>query len=95
MVKKDSELSSYSFVSFRVACPINIFEALLDAKNWPSYCQIREFDMVQKNSSGIRLNSERSKSAEEGSSTSHEQNNLTSKNEEAPQTADMEMETAQ
>lgn len=64
LVKKDRELASYSFVSFRVTCPANMFDTLIDAKNWPTYCQIREFDMQQKTSSGVRLNQQSPKGTE-------------------------------
>lgn len=47
LVKKDRDISTYSFVSFRVTCSADIFNTLLDAEKWPNYCQIREFDLNQ------------------------------------------------
>lgn len=64
LVKKDKELSSYSFVSFKITCPVNMFHTLMDVKIWPNYSQIREFDLDQKISSGIRLNQQRSDETE-------------------------------
>lgn len=58
LVKKDREISSYSFVSFRVTCSVDTFNTLLDVSNWPNYCKIREFDLEQKMSSGVTLNRE-------------------------------------
>ena len=52
LVKKDKDLETYSFVSFKVACPASIFKTLMDAEKWPSYCQIREFDLDLKTSTG-------------------------------------------
>lgn len=55
LVKKDRELSSYNYISFRVTCTTDIFETLLDSTNWPSYCFIREFEMEQKDSNGAQM----------------------------------------
>lgn len=48
LVKKDRVLSSYSFVSFSVACTTEIFKSLMDEEKWPSYCEIREFKLDQR-----------------------------------------------
>lgn len=58
LVKKDRDLSEYSFVSFRVACSAELFNILLDAKKWPSYCQIREFKIEPAQPMGARINNE-------------------------------------
>lgn len=56
LVKKDRELSSYSFVSFKISCPESNFGTFLDPKNWPSNCRLREFEMDRQMSDGARLN---------------------------------------
>lgn len=43
LVKKDRDISEYSFVSFCIMCSSNLFGTLMDVKNWPSYSRIREF----------------------------------------------------
>lgn len=54
LVKKDRELSSYSFVSFRITCTLDLFTALLDADKWPSSVEIREFEVVPRDI-GVKL----------------------------------------
>lgn len=54
LVKKDREISSYSFVSFRITCSLELFDTLMDAKNWPSSVIIREFENSR---SGVNLGS--------------------------------------
>lgn len=56
LVSKDKLISTYSFVSFRIICPENTFSTLLDANKWPSQCQIREFEMERRSSTGYMLN---------------------------------------
>lgn len=56
LVKKDKELATYNFVSFRITCTVDVFDTLLDEKNWPSYCYIREFEMNQQTSTGPQSN---------------------------------------
>lgn len=89
LVKKDCDLSEYSFVSFRLTCATNIFETLLDAQNRPHYCQIREFDMKRKISTGVRLDQQSSATPEQRTTISDE-----SKNEGAPTNVTMEVETS-
>lgn len=50
LVKRDRELSEYSFVSFSVACTAETFNVLMNIEKWPSYCQIREFELEPKRS---------------------------------------------
>lgn len=56
LVKRDREISSYSFVSFKVNCSANLFKELLDENKWPNTCKIREFDNKIRTSPGSRLN---------------------------------------
>lgn len=58
LVKKDRDLSEYSFVSFRIACSDEMFNALLDVNKWPSYSQIREFKLEPIKSISGRINNE-------------------------------------
>ena len=46
LVKKDRDLTSYSFVSFRVTCTADFFDALMDPKIWPSTVTVREFEAI-------------------------------------------------
>lgn len=94
LVKKDRDLSTYSFVSFKIACPENIYNTLMDAEKWPSYCQIREFDMDLKTSMGVKLNVESTANNDE-SSKPDEQNLNNSKNEESQMHEAMDAETVQ
>lgn len=55
LVKKDRDISTYSFVSFKIGCPVNLFDTLSKPSNWPSYCQIREFKLDMNASAGVRL----------------------------------------
>lgn len=54
LVKKDREISSYSFVSFRVTCSLELFELLMNAELWPASVNIREFEQ-SSNKNGISL----------------------------------------
>lgn len=56
LVKKDRDISEYSFISFCIACPANLFETLMDENKWPSNSQIREFKMTSNPSTGAKLN---------------------------------------
>jgi len=53
LVKKDRDISTYSFVSFSIRCPANLFEILMDATKWPERCDIREFKMDTNNTSTV------------------------------------------
>lgn len=56
LVKKDRELSSYTFISFKITCPERMLQTLLDPSKWPSSCQIREFEVDRITSNdGARL----------------------------------------
>lgn len=55
LVKKDRDISEYSFISFKVACSAELFEELMDVKKWPSYCLIREFKIDMGPSIGTQL----------------------------------------
>lgn len=55
LVKKDRDISTYSFVSFRVTCSASNFATLMDPTCWPSSSQIREFELEQGSSVGVRL----------------------------------------
>lgn len=67
LVKKDRELSSYSFVSFKITCSESNFDTLLNPNYWPSNSQIREFEMDRQMSNGARLNDVKSKTANHSS----------------------------
>lgn len=56
LVKKDRDISTYSFVSFRITCSQSNFTTLMQTHHWPSNSVIREFDLEQKSSVGVRLN---------------------------------------
>lgn len=56
LVKKDRELSTYSFVSFCIMCSANVFDTLMDVNKWPAYSQIREFEITAAPSTGTKLN---------------------------------------
>lgn len=55
LVKKDRDISEYSFVSFRIACKIEHFNRLMDPMYWPSNSLIREFDLNRRTSNGAKL----------------------------------------
>lgn len=57
LVKKDRDLSSYTFVSFRVTCSTSNFAKLIDPMYWPSNCQMREFEFEQRSSMAVKFNS--------------------------------------
>lgn len=40
LVKKDRDISTYSFVSFRITCSSTNFNILMDPRHWPSNSQI-------------------------------------------------------
>lgn len=56
LVKKDRDLSEYTFVSFKVGCSAELFSTLLDKSKWPSNCHIREFNVEPIELEGTRLN---------------------------------------
>lgn len=56
LVKKDRDISMYSFVSFCIMCSANLFDTLMDVNKWPSYSQIREFELNSNPSTGAKLN---------------------------------------
>lgn len=56
LVKKDRDISTYSFVSFRITCTETNFTKLMDPIYWPSNCQIREFELEQQSFTGAKLN---------------------------------------
>ncbi len=80
LVKKDRDISTYSFVSFRITCSPSNFATLMDPTYWPSNSQLREFDLNRKSSMGVRLNREST------------DNNSEPKNEEPITTDPMEVE---
>lgn len=55
LVKKDREISSYSFVSFRINCSSANFNTLMNPMYWPSNSQLREFEIERNASVGARL----------------------------------------
>lgn len=103
LVKKDKELSTYSFISFKVSCSVDIFNVLIDPTKWPRNTRIREFDLERKSSSGIKLTQQRSPDTEEppidhGTTNrivfiESQRNNDQSKNDQEPPIANMETET--
>lgn len=78
LVKKDRDISSYSFVSFRITCSAANFATLINPMYWPSNSQIREFDLERKSSVGVKLNQESNS------------NDSEPKNEEPPMNATMD-----
>lgn len=58
LIKKDREVSSYTFISFKITCPANLFGGLMDVNKWPANVQIREFTMSPRPSIGVRLGEE-------------------------------------
>lgn len=71
LVKKDRDISTYSFVSFKIGCPANLLDTLLDVKNWPQYCQIREFNLEMTASVGAKLNGSPAKNDQATSHVNH------------------------
>lgn len=55
LVKRGVDLSEYSFVSFKIGCPANMFEMLMDKSKWPSTIRVREFEMETNQSQGTIL----------------------------------------
>lgn len=55
LVKKDRDILEYTFISFKIGCSVEMYERLLDASKWPSYCQIREFSTDEVQPQGARL----------------------------------------
>lgn len=55
LIKKDRDISTYSFVSFRITCSSANFSKLMDPMYWPSNSHIREFDLNRKSSVGAIL----------------------------------------
>lgn len=46
LVKKDRDISTYSFVSFRITCSLELFDVLINNDIWPSSVNIREFEAM-------------------------------------------------
>lgn len=42
LVKKDRDISEYTFISFKIACSAEMFNELLDVNKWPTNCHIRK-----------------------------------------------------
>lgn len=55
LVKKGRDITTYSFVSFYVACTQANFNTLMNPNHWPSNSQIREFELEQSSSTGVKL----------------------------------------
>lgn len=55
LVKKGRDIASYSFVSFCIACTEANFNSLMNPTYWPSNSQIREFELEQHTSTGVKL----------------------------------------
>lgn len=55
LVKKDRDITTYSFVSFFIGCKQANFNTLMQPIYWPSNSQIREFEFTDKPSNGQRL----------------------------------------
>lgn len=73
LVRKDRELSSYSFISFKITCPERMLQTLLDPSKWPSACQIREFEMDRTPSTGTRIGAATSSELKNGEATTTDQ----------------------
>lgn len=56
LVKKDRDISEYSFISFKIGCSTEIFKELLDVNEWPTNCNIREFSSDAGQPEGARIN---------------------------------------
>lgn len=56
LVKKDRDLTTYRFVSFRIGCSQAHFNTIMNPAHWPSYSMIREFDLDTVPSIVERLN---------------------------------------
>lgn len=56
LVKKGRDISTYSFVSFRIGCTQANFQTLSNPMYWPSNSQIREFELEREASTGVKLN---------------------------------------
>lgn len=76
LVKKDKDLSTYSFVSFCIKCSTPNFSKLMDPVCWPSTCRIREFDLELKTSGVTKFN--------QGSTSNKPESKNESKNESTP-----------
>lgn len=55
LVKKDRDITTYSFVSFFIGCKQANFSTLMQPMYWPSNSQIREFEIEDKPSTGERV----------------------------------------
>lgn len=77
LVKKDRDISTYSFVSFQIRCSADLFGALIDSNKWPSSCWIRKFNFEQRTSNIVKLTNP--VSLKNGGMTNNDQN--LSKNE--------------
>lgn len=69
LVKKDRPITEYTFVSFRISCSNEVFDALMDVNKWPSYCQVREFQFEMTPSRGAKLNEIETASPKNGERT--------------------------
>lgn len=63
LVKKDCDISAYSFVSFKVVCSVELFDTLMNPANWPTTCLIREFEMEIRGSPVAKIQASPVKSA--------------------------------
>ncbi|XP_037049652.1 uncharacterized protein LOC119083942 [Bradysia coprophila] len=55
LVKKNRDITTYSFVSFFIGCKQANFSTLMQPMYWPSNSQIREFEIVRRPSTGARV----------------------------------------
>lgn len=75
LVKKDRDITTYSFVSFRIACTQANFNQLMSPMYWPSGSRIREFELDEKPSTGERVG-RMSQKGEESKNSPSRPNNL-------------------
>lgn len=64
LVKKDRDISTYSFVSFKISCAADLYDTLINSNNWPSTCLIREFELEQKPVQVVKIGEKRSSNQE-------------------------------
>lgn len=75
LVKKDRDITTYSFVSFFIGCKQANFSTLMQPMYWPSSSQIREFEIKDKPSTGERVG-QMTRQAEESKNSPNRPNNL-------------------
>jgi len=75
LVKKDRDITTYSFVSFFIGCKQVNFSTLMQPMYWPSNSQIREFEINDKPSTGERV-SQMTRQGEESKNSPTRPNNL-------------------